>query len=287
VAQRDRGFGMSAPSAAAFDRIAALGPFFAVQGHARASAPGGPWRPMRELVTEPELLAERVRAVRAQLAASGGRPAEAVEPRVAASVTHLSLVARLMSPALAGAAILGLELLPVGLDGVHWQPLPGGMFPLSLPLPAQAPTATGATAPTDRLAALLGESLLDRAARELVEAVRPLSVSARVLWGNVASALVGAATVLVGSPHTSPAQAARAREITALLLDHPTLRGTAETDARGRFRRRSCCLIYRAAPRGAGGFCADCVLSAPGRAARGPRRSGTDRPMTGGSSGVS
>jgi len=274
---------MDGPSASAMgvDRVAALGPFFAFDTHAPGAVPVEPWRGLRELVAEPGALAERVDGVRAQLAARAGRPVEAVELRVAASVAHLGLVARLVSPALAAAAILGVPL-PLGLDGLHWQPLPGGMFPLSLPLvlpPVNLPPVPDRReASPAELAARLGELLLDGPVRELGQAVRSFSVSGLILRGNAASALVGAVTVLAASPLTTPAQAGLARVTAARLLDHPSLRGAAGVDASGRFRRRSCCLIYRAAPDGAGGLCGDCVL-----AARGPR----GRPPAVRSSGVS
>ncbi|QMU71012.1 (2Fe-2S)-binding protein [Streptacidiphilus sp. P02-A3a] len=252
-------------SGTGFESIVALGPFFAFETHDPGPAPVEPWRDLRELVTQPGTLAARVHGVRAQLAARAGLPVTAVEPRVAASVAHLGLVARLLSPALATAAILGVPL-PLGLDGLRWQPVPGGMFPLSVP---RRPVPDRAVAPAE-LAALLGELLLDGPVRELAAAVRPFSVSGLILRGNAASALGGAVTVLAASPRTTPAQAGRARVIAARLLDHPSLRGAAEVDAAGRFRRRSCCLIYRAAPDGAGGFCGDCVLAAPRSRSRSP-----------------
>ena len=84
------------------------------------------------------LLAERAAGVRAYLAAAGGQPPEAVEPRVAASVAHLGLAARLVSPALAAAVLHGR---PLGCDlgAVRWQPALGGPVPLSLPDDAVRP----------------------------------------------------------------------------------------------------------------------------------------------------
>jgi len=80
------------------DDLAALGPFFAVSSHLPETGPGPPWRPIREL-TEPDgPLAGRIDEVRAALAGRAGRPAAQIEPRVAASVTHLGLVARLIAP---------------------------------------------------------------------------------------------------------------------------------------------------------------------------------------------
>jgi hypothetical protein len=249
---------MSGTSAAGFGRVVGLGPFFAFQTHRPESTVRHPWCSMRELVDDPEALADRVSGVRAQLAANAGRPPEGVELRVAASVTHLGLVARLVSPALAAAALYG-SVLPVALGGVRWQPVPGGMFPLSLPEPPAAEQG-GRSAALEALADGLSEALLDGPARELAEALRPLSVSERILRGNVASALNGAVTVLAGSPGVDRAEAGRARLLAALLLRQPALRGSAAADGRGRFRRRSCCLIYRAAPGGVSALCGDCVL---------------------------
>jgi ferric iron reductase protein FhuF len=81
-------------------------------------------------------------------------------------------------------------------------------------------------------------------------------VSARILWGNAASAVHGAATVLAAN---RPDRAAPARQLAALLLARPPLRGTGTWTADGGFRRRSCCLIYRAAA-APEAICGDCVL---------------------------
>jgi ferric iron reductase protein FhuF len=108
------------------------------------------------------------------------------------------------------------------------------------------------------MAWLLARRVLEGPVRDLLEVTRALSVSPQVLWGNVASALNGAASMITAS---QPAWTNRARVITSLLLDQPPLRDTASASADGRFRRRSCCLIYRAAPNAAGVVCGDCVLS--------------------------
>ena len=77
--------------------IAALGPFFAVGIHPPDAVPIQPWRPLLDLVEQPGLMITRIDAVRTALAA--GRPVQRIEHKVAASVTHLGLVARLISPA--------------------------------------------------------------------------------------------------------------------------------------------------------------------------------------------
>jgi hypothetical protein len=223
-----------------------LGPFFAVHTHPASAAPATPWRPISELVTDPAVLRDRVRTARDYLAAGGG----SVQPRVAASVTHLGLVARLVSPALAVAVGDG-ALLDLDPDRTWWQPTVGGAFPLSV-----ADNAATAVEPGE-LAELLASGLLDGPVRTLGAAVAPMSVSEHVLWGNVASAVHGAVAMIASG---RPSWAQRAAAIAARLLDLPPLRGTGTT-VDGRFRRRSCCLIYRAAPGRTGPVCGDCVLT--------------------------
>lgn len=240
--------------------LAAFGPFFAVETHPADSLLREPWRVMSELVEDPEVLMDRVLAVRAGLAAAGGQPAGAVDLRVAASVAHLGLVARLVCPALALAVSSGV-LLEVGLSGTRWQPVLGGAFPLSLPLDAGSNIGdcAGNAEPTPQhLAGLLASRVLDGPVRDLVEVTAQLSVSRRVLWGNVASAVNGAVSMIATR---QPAWADRSQVMASSLLEQPPLRGTSVGLAGRNFRRRSCCLIYRAASGPAGAVCGDCVLS--------------------------
>ncbi|SHN24739.1 (2Fe-2S)-binding protein [Actinacidiphila paucisporea] len=240
--------GATAPGAV-IEEITALGPFFAVTTHPAAAPPTAPWQPM----TAP-LLAERAAAVRAYLAAAGGQPADAVEPRVAASVAHLGLAARLLSPALAAAVLHG-RLLGYDLDAARWQPALGGPVPLSLPDDALHPPAPA----EDRLADTVAARLLDGPLAELASHFAALGVSPHILLGNTASAVNGAATALSAA---RPELAACARAFTALLLERPPLRPQSARTPAGAFRRRSCCLIYRAAPDRKGALCGDCVLQA-------------------------
>jgi hypothetical protein len=246
--------------------LAAFGPFFAVQTHTPDSIPREPWHAMNELVKDRDVLMDRVATVRAWLATAGRQEPDAVELRVAASVTHLGLVARLVSPVLAVAVTSG-DLLEIDLGSTHWQRTLGGAFPLSvsldLSMPLDADTNAGGRdanpEPTlERLACLLARRVLDSPIRDLVEATMPLSVSPRTLWGNVASAVNGAASMIATC---QPAWTDRSRVITSLLLDQPPLHNTSLTPAGQSFRRRSCCLIYRAAPKTAAAVCGDCVLS--------------------------
>jgi hypothetical protein len=204
-------------------------PFFTIETHPIGAAPRPPWRVMRELVDDPAALADRVHAVRTHLAA--GQPVDTVEQRVAASVTHLGLIARLVSPALAAAA-QNSPIPDLDLRHTWWQPTLGGAFPLSV---------ANTTATLDQL--------LDGPIRTLVAVTRKFSVSEQILWGNVASALHGAAA-MIGE---------RADAAVDQLMSRPPLDNTGSTKD-GRFRRRTCCLIYRAAP---GTVCGDCVLVRP------------------------
>ena len=253
---------MTTPSADAVIReIAALGPFFAVRVHPAGTEPPRPWQPL----TRP-LLEARVTGVRNRLAAQGSQRADAVETRVAASVAHLALASRLMSPALAAAVLHGSLLAPT-LAELRGQSVPEGPLPLSVP--DDALTACPDALPA-QLADALSRRLLDGAVCELADAMAAFAVSRHILWGNTASALNGAATMVTAF---RPDLAARTRTLVALLLDRPPLRGTG-TVADGAFRRRSCCLVYRAAPDGRGALCGDCALS------RALRRVGAPRPVT-------
>ena len=204
------------------------GPFFTVHEHQQGAALVAPWRPLRELIDQPDVLAERIAAIQVYLSRGGGRPAL----RVAASVTHLGLVARLVSATL-GVAMRSGGLPVLDLAEVWWQPELGGTFPLS------AHYAPGGSA----------EALVDGPLRTVTEA---FEVSEKVLWGNVASAINGAATMLASD---------RAATLADELLDTPLLRGTCTRRADGRFQRRSCCLIYLStATPNRDAVCGDCVL---------------------------
>ncbi|WP_438289763.1 (2Fe-2S)-binding protein [Streptomyces sp. HUAS TT7] len=230
-------------SSAVIAEITALGPFFALHTHAADARPVEPWVPMSR-----QLIEARVSAVRGWLAAAGEQPIDAIEVRVAASVTHLGLAARLLSPALAAFVLHG-RLLTFGLADVHWQPVLGGPIPLSVPGTAMS----SGSVPPEELT-----SFLDRPLGELAAAMRPFSLSPHILQGNIASALNGAATMIGAAV---PELAERTRTAVTLLLDSPPLRDSATTTANGAFQRRSCCLIYRAAPGRKGSLCGDCVLN--------------------------
>lgn len=233
------------PSASAIAEIGRWGPFFMLATHETGAAPAPPWRPLREFLDDPDAVRGRVAEVRARLAAANGREPTEVPARAAASVAQLGLTARLVSPVLGYAVLTGGVL---DLSGARWQP-GFGAFPLSLP---------GRT----RSDGDAGEAILDGPVRDLAGAFRGLSVSARVLWGNVASAINGAATAIT---RARPDLASPAADLGARVLAHPRLRDAYDHDD-GAFRRRSCCLIYQSARPGASRqLCGDCILVPGGR----------------------
>lgn len=198
---------------------------------------GAGWRPFAELL-EPSVAAERVAVSRQTLCAMFGLGAEAVPERVVASVLLLGYAARLVSPPLAQALEEG-SVPDVGPGGLWWREVPGGPLPLAVHEKGKRPAEDLFDVAITGLVTPLVEVFRDR-----------FRLSPHVLWGNVASALGGAAGQL-GS--------ARAWAAVAGLLERAPLRGMASVGA-GSLRRRNCCLYYRIP---GGGTCGDCVLRKP------------------------
>jgi hypothetical protein len=233
-------------------QLAQLGPYFAVDIHPPGPPRPTPWRPLSTLLDSPEDLLQRVAEVRVALAAD--RPPDAVEFRVAASVTHLGVAARLISPVLGAAVLLG-RVPRLDPAEVGWQPVLGGPLPLSLP--ASALAGSGDRPGAGQLAGELRQSLLLGPVRVLTEITAAMSVSPIVLHGNIASAVNAAAAMIAAA---RPDLATQAATIASALLSTPELAGTWTSSAEG-FRRRSCCLIYRAAPAATSAVCGDCILN--------------------------
>lgn len=224
------------------DELAALGPYFAAGFHDALQGPETPWCSLAELTEDPAVMEERVAGVRAFLAAGTGQDIEAVELRVAASVVHLGLVARVASPLTALAVGYGWRGSVWAAD-LRWQPGLASTFPLSIS--ESALERAGSRAITDGVIA------------ELETAIAPFGVNRHIMRGNVASALAGAVKTLSAA---RPELADRASAMLQVLLAGPVLRGSAGHRRDGTFRRRSCCLIYRAAPDHDGALCGDCAL---------------------------
>lgn len=220
----------------------ALGPFFRVDHAAPAGAIT--WA---ELCAGDQLLDRRVDQVRAALAAGPGSPA--VKPAVAASLTHLGLVARLVAPLL-GAALLGGVLPVTPAHRVHLRPNGANPLPLAVVGSTDVPVRTAA-----ELAAAMTHAWLRPVIDPLTAAVRAsFALSAHVLDGNVASAVAGALRMAAAaSPETGP----RTAEALDAMLEGP-LAGTGRRKPDGSFVRRSCCLFYRLP---GAGTCLDCILT--------------------------
>ncbi|HEY6498312.1 MAG TPA: (2Fe-2S)-binding protein [Streptosporangiaceae bacterium] len=236
--------------------LAALGPYFVIETHDPGDPLAAPWRPLAELIGSPDALRERAHQVRGALARAGGLDPEQVELRAATSVAQLGLSARLIAPAF-GLAVLERRGLGFDAGQARWVPGDGSMFPLSLPAAAR-PVAELPDA--EDLSLAIEGRWLDGPIQDLVTGFAGLSVSGQILWGNVASAINGAAAMVSRS---QPVLRARAIALAEALLATPNLAGRhSGVPAGPGFRRRSCCLIYRAAPDGGGGYCGDCVLAA-------------------------
>ena len=243
--------------------LARLGPYFAVETHQARARISRPWQPLSSLLGSPQALAAWITEVRAALAAAADRPPGQIEFRVAASVTHLGLAARLISPALAS-AVLGTPLR-VNVAQAWWVPALGGPFRLSLPDTGFKGTAFGSapgrsqtTADDDVREPL--HSLLRGPIGSLVEMTAAMATSRRVLWGNVASAINGAAAMISA---TQPELTAAATATASAMLGFPALARVYQGLPVTTFRRRNCCLIYRIASPPANEYCGDCILGAP------------------------
>ena len=234
--------------------LAGFGPFFAVQTHRAGAAPPAPWQPLDTLLGSVTALTTRISAVRDSLATAAGCPASQIELRVAASVAQLGIAARLISPVL-GSAVLGVPLR-IDAGQARWVPAIGGPFPLSLAFSGHAalpgaPQPAGLAEAVEPLTELLAGPV-----GALVDMTAPM-VSRRVLWGNVGSAINGAATMI---STTRPPLRPAAIQVSAAALRFPALADGYRGQPTISFQRRSCCLIYRIA--GNPQYCGDCILNA-------------------------
>jgi hypothetical protein len=221
----------------------ALGPFSAVD-----VAPGRDWVTWSALVCEPGPLPRRVREVRQLLMTGPGSPA--VSDRVAASLVHLGLIARLVSPVLGAALLTGL--MPVAPPERVRLRLSGSN---PLPMALTGPTVIPVDGPPALAEAFDGAWLQPIVGALTVAVHTRYRVSRKVLEGNVASAVAGALRAATDSrPDLEPGAAA----VLDALLSGGSLIGRGGRRADGEFIRRSCCLLYQLP---GAGFCGDCVLA--------------------------
>jgi hypothetical protein len=245
-------------AAAALAAAARAGPYFSLQPWTAAAR----WRPLSLLASDPAAVSERVEHARRVLARNAGIAPGEVAERVAASIVFLGLASRLVSPSL-GAAVVGGVIPDLTVADLWWRPVEGGPWPLAARLAgglAVGELATGEQ--LSRAAAALSERCVQGIAGPVAAAFgTTFRLSPQVLWGNVASALAGAAGMLA---EAFPQRAEAAGRLTARLLAQGPLRGTGElvqpdaARARRFLVRRSCCLLYRVPGYGT---CGDCVLT--------------------------
>lgn len=173
----------------------------------------------------------------------------APELRIAASIAHQGLAARLWSVAL-GCAVLYGRIPDLAPRRLYWDPDASAPDDLWLdgvrPLPGDAAT--------------IADVVLRGHLEPLTAALHAeYRLATGLLWGNAASALAGAARQLGRRTEVS----ARARGLAADLLAHPLLAGTLDGSTS---RRRSCCLYYRLPD---GGVCGDCCFTRAPRSSPG------------------
>ncbi|HUB58111.1 MAG TPA: (2Fe-2S)-binding protein [Mycobacterium sp.] len=214
--------------------LAELGPYFTV-GTGPVSED---WRSVDQLYTDPALLAGIIGRVQARM--------DAAEQRVAASTFFLGFAARLWSIGLS--ALIGHGLLP-DLDAAQLLFRENaGQIPLHIEHPVARQGAN--------LEPMLADMVLDGHLAPLSAALRRLGpISDKLLRGNAASALLGAARVFDGNATTG-----RGWQLARRLCADERLSDTIRFNKVG-YRRTSCCLYYRV-PRG--GLCGDCSLAQAG-----------------------
>ena len=141
------------------------------------------------------------------------------------------------------------------LGELWWQDNLGGPAPLSVPAPGDPGPARATTAIRRPSVPLF----LDNVIAPITAATSDLvPVSARVLWGNVASAVNGAANQLAA---LRPDLGRGAWTAAAAFFTHPQLSRERQPPGPA-FRRSSCCLICQLAPDQTHRICGDCILHA-------------------------
>jgi iron complex transport system ATP-binding protein len=227
----DRRCAPEAKTAALLAELSQISPYFAV-----GTGPlDDDWRPVAQLYTDTALLEGIVGRVQARIGA--------VEQRVAASTFFLGFAARLWSIGLG--AVAGHRLLPdLAADQLLFQEVDG-----QIRLHIEHPVAWQGVG----LEQLLADMVLASHLAPLSAAMRRLGpISERLLQGNAASALLGAAGVFDGD-----AAARLGWQLARTLCDDERIMDAMCFDDAG-YRRTSCCLYYRVP---GGGLCGDCVLT--------------------------
>jgi iron complex transport system ATP-binding protein len=223
-------------------QLSDVSPYFAVF---TGPMPDGDWRPVAQLYTDQTLLAAAITAT--------GERIGAPDHRVAASTFFLGFAARLWSIGLGGLAEHGL-LIDLSPDQL-WYHQSGGAVSLHLP----NPVAWQGRWPDEGLAPLLAEKILSGHLTPLTAAVRRLGpISEKLLHGNAASAVLGAARALSRHRGEQLATTPYWDLARAVCADERLSGSICFDDADTAYRRTSCCLFYRVPD---AGLCGDCALT--------------------------
>jgi len=197
----------------------------------------------------------------------GVHPAD-VDARALGAVLHLGVCARALSPWIGAALKQASVGRPAGagvptLDDLWWQDDGTTTFPLAIAHASSAdrPRAVDDTSTADDTGlAAFAHALVERLAIPLTATA--LTSSDPTAWGNVASALHGAARTVAWA---DPGQATAVRAIADACLAALTTAHNGRPLADGRigtatFRRHSCCQLYRLPGNSRDTVCGDCVL---------------------------
>ncbi|KPH20757.1 hypothetical protein AN948_05195 [Rhodococcus sp. ADH] len=209
---------------------------------------GPVWRPLPELL-ESATLRKLIAQTRLTMAQMSKCDPTCVPAAAAASSLQISMVARLLSPAIGATLAFGSTPSPSGTDLPRWQ-LKGHSVEFSYQV---IDWHSGTSA--HESAIRISDSILNGVITPINTGfLASSSMSHKVLRGNVASAANGAVTVLAMTrPDLEPA----GRELVRELLNTPMLKEAGAFTDSG-FRRHNCCLFYRVP---GGGLCGDCILS--------------------------
>jgi hypothetical protein len=222
-----------------------FGPYFEWQAYDGEAG----WRPLTDLLAG-DVVAERVAVARRTLVRMTGLPAEDIEERVVASTIFLGLASRLVSPLLGAVAAGGVLPVP-SLGQLWWRAVDGGPIPI----------AYGTVGSTVDTAGAFSRDVVRGVVAPVLDAYRHrFAVSPQVMWGNVASALGGAAGMIAtAAPEHAEGTAVLVRRILAVepLLGTADLVQPEATVARWFLVRNNCCLYYKIP---GAGTCGDCVL---------------------------
>jgi ferric iron reductase protein FhuF len=211
------------------------------------SGPG--WSPFAALLGATSATDSVVGATRQDLAQRPRSRLSSIEVRVAASIHSLDDAARLVSPALATAVLA--DTIPVLTPRNTWcRPRRSGALTVGITAVRAEEPRRDADAAARQLRTLVLQPLIVPLARAYRQR---FGLADLLMWGNVASAVVGAAGQLT---ERCPPVGTRLEGIVAALLGAPPLAGSVRRLPPD-FLRNSCCLYYRLPD---GGLCGDCVL---------------------------